>query len=153
MKTLGFTGTRNVTRNVAIDLLMPWFITDFRRYDHFVTGGCQGFDEYVGMGLAYAFPAKRHTVIVPSNRLQVAVWWPDVKTYVEDLGGVFEVIEMPQGTTYKDRNEAIVNRSDELFYLADYPEQDSNSRRSGTWQTVRLARKKGVPVDGVVVNS
>ena len=59
---------------------------------------------------------------------------------------------MPPGTTYKDRNEAIVNRVDELYYCADYPEEDRRSRRSGTWQTVRLARGRGIPVDGIILN-
>lgn len=156
MRTLGFTGTRNIgsPREVA-EAILPWVLTDFRKFDRFVTGGCRGFDREIGYGLATMLPDKEHVVIVPANRSQVDEWWADLFTQkrVADAGGSISIIEMPEGTSYKDRNQLIVGLADELFYYAEYPEDDGHSRRSGTWQTVRLARKKEIPVEGVIINA
>src|SRR5262249_19060923 len=76
-----------------------------------------------------------HIVVVPADRSRVDPWWegcPEVT-----------VIEMPEGTTYRDRNAALVARSAAVFGLPAYPEDDPRSRRSGTWQTIRMARRAG----------
>lgn len=55
--------------------------------------------------------------------------------------------EILPGKDYLDRNKDIVNGVD---YLIACPEGDEEVLRSGTWSTVRYARKVGVPV--IVVN-
>ena len=47
---------------------------------------------------------------------------------------------------YLDRNADIVSFSDALLAAPQYPESDPRSRRSGTWQTIRLARKSSIPI-------
>ena len=43
---------------------------------------------------------------------------------------------------YKDRNQDIVNMGTGALLAAPaYPEDDRRSKRSGTWQTIRMARK------------
>lgn len=42
---------------------------------------------------------------------------------------------------YKMRNQAIANICDILLAVPDFPEEHSLSTRSGTWMTIRMARK------------
>jgi hypothetical protein len=53
---------------------------------------------------------------------------------------------------YKTRNWNIVNVSDVLIACPAYPENDKGSRRSGTWQTVRMARRASKTVKYVWAN-
>jgi hypothetical protein len=48
--------------------------------------------------------------------------------------------------SYRDRNEDIAFETAVLIAGPQFPELDERSERSGTWQTVRLARKYGTPV-------
>ena len=50
---------------------------------------------------------------------------------------------MPWGTTYADRNYQLVHRGTMLFGFPAYPEKDPRSARSGSWQTIRMARRAG----------
>jgi hypothetical protein len=50
------------------------------------------------------------------------------------------VVQMPQGTSYRDRNAALVARAVVVYGLPAYEEHDLRSQRSGTWQTIRIAR-------------
>lgn len=47
---------------------------------------------------------------------------------------------------YPARNQDIVDASQKLIAAPRYPEKDERSRRSGTWQAVRMAAKAGKPV-------
>jgi len=100
-----------------------------------VTGACIGVDAEVAY-LAYG-TYHVHTV-VPADRSRVDPQW-------RDYCDTFE--EMPVGTTYRDRNQRIVDLSTRLIGIAQAPEDDIHSRRSGTWQTIRMARRAGKAVD------
>jgi hypothetical protein len=155
VKTLGFTGTRNCTPEQVINLTAPWAHADWKKFDRFVTGACRGFDAIIGVALVARFPDKQHLVIVPANWSQVVEWWddPEMEAFLDEHGGELKVLYMDTPTNYRDRNQVIVNHSDELFYLAEFPEGSTSSIRSGTWQTVRMARKKPIRVDGVIINA
>ena len=45
--------------------------------------------------------------------------------------------------SYRERNQAMVNRCDLLLAL---PNQNQEVNRSGTWMTVRMARRANVPI-------
>lgn len=151
MSNLGFTGTRETEgselklRNYleSADMLMY-----LRRFDTYVTGGCRGWDALVGEYLRLKFPppVAYHVVVIPANKSQVDPWWEKF-----DVGTV-DLVYMPDGTDYRDRNEAIVQRVEQVFYCADYPEQHVKSKRSGTWMTKRIAESQGVPVSGIILN-
>lgn len=101
-----------------------------------VTGGCRGVDAQV------ARSARKHGLFVytvlPANRSQVDPdWWAYADAYKE----------MPKGSSYRDRDKALVDLSNRLVALPRHPEHDPRSKRSGTWLTVRLAREAGKPVD------
>jgi hypothetical protein len=92
--------------------------------------------------IAHGGRRRVHT-IVPADRSRVDPYW-------RDHCDTFE--EMPSGTDYRARNERIVELSDRLVALPEYPEDDHWSRRSGTWMTVRIARRAGKPVAVVVLH-
>lgn len=130
-RLLGFSGTRRNLRaherfivNDVLDNLHAWA--------GFVTGACCGIDHYVGEHLARRFPMHQHVVLVPADRSRVARWW-------EPFGEIVQVREMPPETTYADRNRAIVSASVHLMAFPEGAERDHP--RSGTWQTIRMAKR------------
>lgn len=134
LEAIGFTASRDldyggmqVIENVLAQVPLA------RRY---VTGGARGGDACIGRWLREHRPWSEHVIIVPANRSQADPWWEVYRSSVT-------VIEMEPGTTYKDRNAAIVAASSAVFGLPAYPEVDPRSRRSGTWQTIRIARGMG----------
>lgn len=150
MKALGFTGTRATEpheERLRKYLELADTVLYLREFDMYVTGGCVGWDAYVGRYLALTYPDKTHLVVCPANRSQVDPWW-----FEFDIGTIL-VHYMPDDTDYKDRNAEIVRRSDQLFYCADYSEAHGKSGRSGTWQTKRLAEAALIPVNGIVINN
>jgi hypothetical protein len=50
---------------------------------------------------------------------------------------------MPLGTTYADRNYQLVQRAAMVFGFPAYLEDDPRSKRSGTWQALRMSRRAG----------
>ncbi len=104
--------------------------------DEYVTGGAIGGDALLGQLLWAMYPKAVHTVIVPANRRAVDPWW-------ERISERINLIFMPDGSTYEDRNAEIVQRATCLYAYPRFAEHDPRSRRSGTWQTVRLARRAG----------
>ena len=150
MNVLGTTGTRNIAQNdeplYVERLTNPEMLFWLSNFDAFVSGACTGWDAVWGSTMRLTFPDKLHFVIVPANRSQIEPWWEAF-----DLGTV-HLILMAKDTDYRARNEKIVEMSTHLYYCADYPEDHGKSRRSGTWMTVRIARKAGIPVHGFVIN-
>lgn len=101
----------------------------------YITGGAVGGDAFIGRHLHEQYRDGWHTVIVPADRSRVDPWW-------ESCRGV-EVLEMLPGTTYADRNALLVELGTMVCGLPAYPEDDPRSKRSGTWQTIRMARRAG----------
>lgn len=114
------------------------FLSAQDTWDGYVTGGCIGIDHFCGVTLVELFPHKHHIVIVPANRSRVAAWW---RLHEGTPGLNLEVREMSPGTDYKMRNQALVNTSSLLAGFPDFPEWHRASTRSGTWQTIRMARQ------------
>lgn len=140
MKTIGFTASRNIKG--VNPRRMIWALQNLEQAK-FVYGGCLGGDEAIAIWLTNFGPAgSRHHVILPANRAAVVEWWK-----YPNAADPFPLVEfMPEGSNYKDRNQRIVNVSDELVGFPEYPENHPKSLRSGTWQTIRMGRKKGIPV-------
>ena len=135
----GFTGTR--TLDAADELVVARAVSLLEDGTEFTTGACIGADFFVGQSLWLAKPDAVHRVIVPADRSRVDHWWTH-----RAIGDTVRVEEMSAGTTYKDRNLRIVEHSDVLVAFPAHPEDDPRSRRSGTWQTVRMARQRGIVV-------
>jgi predicted Rossmann fold nucleotide-binding protein DprA/Smf involved in DNA uptake len=129
---IAITGTRNV------DLAMPKRIAEaLEAYDpsedQIITGAAIGVDaiaarEASNMGFDV-------TTIVPSERGQVEPSW---RTWAD------RAIELPPSREpYRDRNEMMVGMADRVLAFVEYPEQHPRSKRSGTWMTIRIARRQG----------
>lgn len=137
---LAFSGSRD-----RMDESEQFFWLDFLQglggWKGFITGGCVGFDDFVGRTLVEIFPTHEHIVYVPADRTRVAAWWRD-----PTLAPFVEVREMAPGTTFEDRNTAMVNHAAALVAKPKYGPKDARGRRSGTWMTVGIARKQMKPV-------
>ena len=149
MHTIGFTGGRFVDPVVVYGNLYGIKKRGITLDYKFVTGAALGADTLIGEWLVEEMPiGPTHHIIVPANHDQIIPWWEKNETAIElyDLG-YLTVEQMPEGSSYKDRNQAIVDASDELVAFPAFPESHPNARRSGTWQTVRMARRANLPID------
>jgi hypothetical protein len=108
--------------------------------DQYITGGAIGGDAFIGRWLAENRPDAEHAVIVPADKSRVDPWW---LTAVIRCLTLIEVIPMPAGSTYADRNAVLVERGTMMFGFPAGPEDHPQSARSGTWQTIRMARRAG----------
>lgn len=138
MSVAGFTGTREPPEDWAdriddlVDALPPGTVV--------VVGCCVGVDARV------------------ANRARARRLW--VHAVVPGIGGrwldpewrrhcsTFEC--MPIGTTYRQRDERIVDlvamHGGRLVGVPRWPEDDPRSLRSGSWMTCNIARRRGVPL-------
>lgn len=127
---LGVTGTRHLNergrRHIAAAL------AEYEPADTtLVVGGCVGADEFAGrtgrdMGMTVH-------VVLPRERRWVDPLWGEYATTSEE-GGV-----------YRARNERIVALATEMVAFPNHPEGRDNPH-SGTWMTIRIARRVGKPI-------
>lgn len=104
--------------------------------DRYLTGAAIGGDAFIGRWLRENRPEAEHVVVVPADRSRVDYWWGPGDPSVT-------VLDMPEGTSYADRNAQLVMWGTAVCGFPAYPEGDLRSRRSGTWQTIRMARRAG----------
>ena len=135
--TIGFTSTRKLREK---DPPRIRGVLDTLDADRYVTGGAIGGDALIGLYLVLTQPSKEHIVYVPHNTSQVEWWWE-----TEAARATGAVINVFHGGSYAERNQKIVDAINKLYAFPGYPEQDGHSRRSGTWETIRMAKKR--PID------
>lgn len=157
MATVAFTASRvvppaseHLLRHVVKDLV--W------RYDLFVTGACIGGDQKISDLIEEMRPGAPQRIIVPRDLSRVDEAW---LLSISEREGT-EVLEMPRGTTYRDRNlallgvpgvhPAVLHPVNACFGFPLYRESDERSVRSGTWQTLRLARGMGISEGAVILS-
>ena len=131
--TLSFTAARNLGwmgQEVIVNVL-----TVLPSAERYVTGAAEGGDAFTGAWLYWNRRDAEHVVVLPADRSRVAWWWLDLEAVT--------VVEMPTGSTYADRNLELVTRGTAVCGFPSYPEDDPRSRRSGTWQTIRMSRRAG----------
>lgn len=145
---VGFTGTRKVPDKLT-EQVKCWVWTVSYQADEFTTGACVGFDSIAAWYLSIMRPQATHRLVVPADRSQVDM--DLVRAFTQhmihpssEFPGAYVVEFMPEGTTYKQRNQRIVEHADSFAACVGYPKDDGHSRRSGSWQTVRLAREAGM---------
>lgn len=96
-----------------------------------VTGGCVGVDALIAETAYESGDLKVHTILPADHKAVDPKWREHCHTWRQ----------MPAGTTYRDRDQAVVEESDNLLAFPLYKESDSRARRSGTWMTIRMARR------------
>lgn len=118
--------------------------------DLFVSGACVGGDQYLATQALKVWPGRDHKIIVPHDTSRVNLSWLEVVRRLENV----EIDFMGYGTTYADRNRAIIKaKPDLLGAFPLHPEGDKRSRHSGTWMTVRFAREAGISIEPHVLLS
>lgn len=135
---IGFTATRHV-RGESDEAVIDRVLLDLwsEGIRDIVTGGCYGGDAVIAAA-AKARGFRVHTVL-PAVMAQVDGRWKEHCTTWEQTAMTAE--------PYRTRNERIVALADRLVAFPERAEDDPRSRRSGTWMTVRIARRAGKPVD------
>ena len=134
---VGFTGTRHGMSEHQKDMLELWFDTHFDEgLDEFHQGDCEGADEYAFEVAKFYF--KKQVVHPPI----------ETKHRAYTIDESFPVY-MPKEYGYRkpkdylDRNHDIV---DEIDILIAAPQTLEEELRSGTWATIRYARKMNKPI-------
>lgn len=125
---IGFTGTRKGMNSRQIHNLRSWLISHVDEIESFHHGCCVGADTQAHIE-AY------------SLGLNIHFHPPIIQDYASDLRDFNGVWNTPKG--YLERNRDIVYQSD---ILIAGPDGSKESLRSGTWYTVRYARKVGKEV-------
>jgi hypothetical protein len=105
-----------------------------REVTEFTTGGARGVDTAAAFLAQAVHPLAKHRVLLPDQPYH-PVW--DTPGSARD----FEVKRISGG--YMARNDALVACAD---ILIAFPERPDEEVRSGTWATVRRARKAGITV-------
>lgn len=142
MTTLGFTGARDVSDGAKAAIVRGTLDALPTNIDLVVTGACIGVDTFVAVYYAVHHPTILQRIYVPANRTRVH---DDFLKLAKTKPDTIEIVEMGEDTSYADRNRKIVKDCTELIGFPEYPESDPRSQRSGTWQTIRMARGKGKP--------
>lgn len=105
------------------------------RADRYVTGGADGVDTTVHFAAAQLWPDAKHLVLAPR-----APW-------SERVASGAQIEFAPEGRSVSD---AYMRRNDQLVaaspLLVAFPRSGVEKLRSGTWATIRRARKAGLEV-------
>lgn len=131
---IGVTGTQYPAADsmaafkIAEDALRPYLQPE----NTLIHGACVGMDAIAAVAASYAHVSIY--AVVPAFRYKTSDAAIHLSTTVE---------YMPEGTTYMQRNDRIIALSD---ILLAFPKTEIEELRSGTWATIRRARKKGIPV-------
>lgn len=138
MTSVAFSGVQNLHDDQYL------FVSTFvRRHvskrgnNHFITGAATGVDTLCHY-LCYAWAREaKHTIVVPNSKYNIEVVQFAIAM---DL----DVIYMPEGTDPLDRNTKMIEMA---HILVAFPGGSKELYRgSGTWSTIRRARKKGIPI-------
>lgn len=127
---IGFTGTRSAPTSKqkrVLDVLLMRLDRDFdiTEVSH---GDCKGSDKHFHDSIRALLPKTKINVFPPQKSTHRAYCEGDV---------IHPEME------YLERNQKIVDNSDILIAM---PKESSEVLRSGTWATIRMAKKKGIEV-------
>ncbi len=135
MVKYGFTGSQHGTTDEVIEAQINKL--QLTKKDTVITGACIGVDSQVSHYIKKHYPYIEQLIIVPFDKKKV-------DTTVYDNG---EVIYMPSGTTYRDRNITIVKNSNVLIAF-----WNGQKAYSGTFMTMNIAHKYNIPLTVVNIN-
>ena len=105
-----------------------------------IVGGCIGGDAVLAR-LLYLRGRMVH-VVLPADRSKVDPEWQLYCTSFE---------EMPPSTTYRQRDERMVELGTRCIGIANRPEKHGASIYSGAWMTIRIAIAAGLPTETTIL--
>lgn len=114
---------RSVVKDIEIHDIDEFLVTEF------ITGGCWGGDTEIAKAVREYHPEIPHKVILPANRSQVD------RVAIESAWPKDNIVKMPEGSSYRDRNTRIVRVCDRLIAFW------TGSMRSGTLMTINIGRR------------
>jgi len=123
---IGFTGTRDGTTSNQFAACTEFFLT--QQVSEFHHGDCTGADEDI------------HN-LVTALKIQIYKYPGNIKKYNANTAG--GIIASPPDMHPIKRNHLIVDAVDMLLAC---PKSQHEVLRSGTWATIRYARKVGKPI-------
>lgn len=129
----GFTGSRVMNPDKRIEACR--ILDALNDGTEFTTGACIGWDAWIFIHLINQFPKAHHRVIIPANLSLV-----DQEVLREAEWRNVEMVWMPEGSTYRDRNNRILDDTDLLYAFIT----GKLNPRSGTSMTLNLARERDI---------
>jgi len=123
---VAFTGSQIISKEDKS--LIEFVISNMVEPDGFITGGCIGVDYFVAQMITKYFPDTKHIAILPSNLSKVP---KDVHEYAT------HIIKLEKGTTYRDRNEAMIRNGTSLIAF-----WTGKKAYSGTYMTMNIASRE-----------
>ena len=158
MSTICFTGHRSfsIEDPASLEAFRSKLIALLNEYienhgvDKFYAGGASGFDNFAAscvLEVKKQHPKIKLIVVLPCDRNNFsAKWSKENKELLFNICENADIVNEKVGSTitkdcYKIRNRCLVDHAD--YCIAYYDEKDI---RSGTGQTVRMARDKVIPV-------
>jgi hypothetical protein len=138
VKGVGFTGPLELSEAGA--RLVRRTVAGLDDFGCFVSGAAYGVDTAAALAAAEFFPEAAHRVYVPRA-------WHNERAVVQLRERGAEVIEIAAGVSgpYMARNDAMVADRD-VEQLVGFPHTCAERLRSGTWATIRRARKAGLRI-------
>lgn len=135
MTSYGFTGPKSgCSEELILQTLKELNLTP---NDTIVTGACTGLDSQISHLVKRDYPFVKQKIVVPYDRKYV-----DVTTFANGT-----VIEMPEGTSYRNRNEKMVSLVGYCINESGIKEGMiafwNGNKRSGTYMTMNIARRQG----------
>lgn len=131
MPKISMTGSRTIntlTQKQLVNFRQLMIEYRDKGYTHLNHGDCQGADEIA------------HEIAIELG-LEIVIYPPDKTKYRANCKG--ENVTIRPEASYRSRNQAIVNNGHVLLAL---PNSNCEQLRSGTWMTVRMARKANLPM-------
>tara|TARA_Y100000296_G_C5147734_1_gene244681 strand:+ start:629 stop:1114 length:486 start_codon:yes stop_codon:yes gene_type:complete len=123
---IAFTGSQIITDDDS--KLIEQIISKLEKPNCFITGGCIGVDYFAAKMITKYFPDTEHVAILPYNLSKVP---KDIYRYAT------QVVGLEKGTTYRDRNEAMVRNGSRLIAF-----WTGKKAYSGTFMTMNIASRE-----------
>jgi|TARA_R100000049_G_C1956778_1_gene114080 hypothetical protein len=138
---IGFTGAQKGMTSLQKmrfnEILLPFKLNAFRPLTEFHHGDCIGADEEAHNQVRACFPKTTIHIHPPKNSKKRAYSSRNEIYYYRDRQFSIPNIHLPK--SYLERNKDIVNKTDLLIAC---PKSNKEELRSGTWATVRCAKKQ-----------
>jgi hypothetical protein len=107
--------------------------------EEITTGGAVGVDTYVLRKMTAWLPDAFHRVCLPEHG---ADWNNEYLKLANEVVAVPDTMHHP----HRSRNAAILDNTDILLAFPLHDEGHGQSKRSGTWMTIRMSRERNIPV-------